>query len=563
MAAHRYWRLRITSTHGGGGPAFAALELRESAGGANLSLTGNGTASASSVINNEDPATSSSGPPKAFDGSNGTAWYSRGDGSFPYWLAWDFGAGNEKDIVHFTAINSSETPVWNANAGAYEYSDDGTVWTQLAVYAGTAGSLASTITVYTPPATGNAFLYSPLLATHAYDADLDEWVPVDVPISPLAAFGAATARLTAPKPTLAFHPGGGMELTSPVPALAFFGAGRAELIAPSATLRAKARSSLGDYSFTGTAPSPTLSAYAGANAELVSPTPTLGITATVVNFGTASVDAPAPLLSASGTVAGTANASLVFGSNLGNYELIGYGGALCSVTLTGKPTVTATGKVGSVGSAALTLPLFELIASGTQHNFGSASLLSPAAKMGGQGQAWIISSAATLTAIGTAVVAATYEAYAVNLLHRADPAVDEVTHYTNFHFTHVIRYQNSYYGVNGTGLYLLEGTTDNNTPIQWAFKTAIDDFGRAEKKTLASAYFGGRFGPASTIQVQSGEKAANSYSHSTPRGATAQNHRQKFGKGVKERYHALAASGVGELELDSIEIEVHNTSRKV
>ena len=85
-----------------------------------------------------------------------------------------------------------------------------------------------------------------------------------------------------------------------------------------------------------------------------------------------------------------------------------------------------------------------------------------------------------LTFIGTAVVAVTYEAYAVNLQHKGtDSPVDEITRYTNFPFERIVRYQNSYFGVAADGLYLLEGTTDHATPattIPWEFKTHLTDF---------------------------------------------------------------------------------------
>ena len=154
----------------------------------------------------------------------------------------------------------------------------------------------------------------------------------------------------------------------------------------------------------------------------------------------------------------------------------------------------------------------------------------------------------------------------MNLKHTPKPGVDpidEATRYTNFPFTHVVRYQNSYYGANSTGLYLLEGTTDDGTDIPWAVKTAMDDFKTPVKKTVAAAYFGGRFGPASTVQLHAGEDTPNTYSFSTPRDALAQNHRQVFGKGVRERYYALGAYGTSELEIDTIELETHNMTRRI
>ncbi len=132
--------------------------------------------------------------------------------------------------------------------------------------------------------------------------------------------------------------------------------------------------------------------------------------------------------------------------------------------------VTRRGFADRITGAAITAPLFKLSASGTAQNYGGASLLAPSPRLGAQAQAWLIAPGATLTAAGTAVVTATYEAYALNLNHppaqRGIPEIDELTRYTNFPFTHIVRYQNSYYGANSTGLYLLEGTTDDGALIE-------------------------------------------------------------------------------------------------
>lgn len=337
----------------------------------------------------------------------------------------------------------------------------------------------------------------------------------------------------------------------------------AYLTAPSPTLSATAHDSTGESAAYLAAPSPTLSAYGGANAGLTAPSPTLSITAMVTNWGTAALSAPSPLLTANGKAGG---AGVAYLTTTDPYNLIGYSGAVCSITLTGKATLQATGTTGSIGGAALTCPLFELTASGTAQNHGSANLLAPAGRMGATAQAWLIAPAGTLTAIGHAVVAVTYEAYAVNLNHkpkRGVEPVDEVTHYTSFPFTQVVRYQNSYFGVAADGLYLLEGTTDAGTPIPYAVKTAVSDFDAAEKKTVLSAYFGGRMGPDMTVTLYAGETSQEAYAFTTPRGQAVQNHREKFARGVKNRYYALGVAGTGEMELDSVELEINKLTRRL
>jgi hypothetical protein len=218
-----------------------------------------------------------------------------------------------------------------------------------------------------------------------------------------------------------------------------------------------------------------------------------------------------------------------------------------------------------LGRAALTLPLFELVATGQTQNHGGANLLMPAARLGATAQAWLTAPSALLTAIGTATVAVTYEAYSVNLSHKTgDPApTDEVTRYTHFPFDRIVRYQGSYFGVAADGLYLLEGTTDDGADIAYAMKTCLDDFGMAEQKTVASAYLAGRLGPNITVTLHAGEDGAQTYEYDTLRGPPAQNHREKFGRGVKNRYFALGLAGTDALELDSIELEINKLTRRI
>jgi len=399
--------------------------------------------------------------------------------------------------------------------------------------------------------------------------------------------GWQAAHLTAPSPVLSFYTGANANSpTAPSPTLSTSGTvtimATAKLKPPKPTLSATGTVTIMATADLTLTDSPTLVSYTGAAAQLRTTTkPSLSAHVTIGSVASASVKPAAPTLSAhtGATVSlqppTPTLAAEVLGGGLADValsvttraKLVGYGGAVCSVTV-GSATLTATGTTGGVASVQATCPLFELTSEATAQNHGGASLVAPSPRLGVQAQAWLTAPSARLTAIGSAVVTATYEAYAVNLGHRPrvtnqELPIDEVTHYTNFPFTHVVRYKNSYYGANSTGLYLLEGTTDDGTAIPWAVKTAMDDFKTPVKKTVAAAYFGGRFGPASTVQLHAGEDTPNTYSFSTPRDALAQNHRQVFGKGVKERYFALGASGTGTVELDTIELETHNMTRRI
>ena len=532
MTAYRYWRLNIASSQGGSGAVYIdALEMRETAGGPNLSITGNGTASAS---------VGGGSAPMAFDGISDDGihgWYSSAQ---VCWIGWDFGVGAAYDIQHLTLDNDKKVGTGMfVKTAMLQGSADGTTWVDRIYVAGT----VSTDPQIFAPRTGSSELTAPA-ATAVF-------------------YGGICVNIPCPVPALHANGGASAAVVCPSQSLALFGGGYAPIAAPKQVIHSSGHNSAGENDAAITAPSPSIAASCGAHADLSAPSPTIALTATATSWGKSVLDAPAPTLAAAGTVSGVGD----FRQPLlaPRPKLIGYGGAVCSITPSSAPTLQASGTAGSTGHAAVSCPLFELTASGTAQNFGGASLLCPSPRLGATLQAYLIAPSAALTAIGSAVVTATDEAYAINLNHApSDQApVDEVTRFTNFPFTHVVRYQNSYFGVAADGLYLLEGTTDDGAAIEYAIRTCPHDFGATQKKTIASAYFGARFGPTATVSVYAGEKAPVAYHYATPRDTRAQNHRQAFGRGIKERYLAVGVTGTDAMQLDSIEFEVGTMKRRI
>jgi hypothetical protein len=521
MTSYRYWKIQIDLIGAGTSNQvnLQGVELRATAGGTNLSYTGNGTASATSTDTTYTAA-------KAFDSDTTTRWLS--SGSSPQSVTWDFGAGNEQSILEVALYNGNSTywaQQFSPYSGKFYCSPDGTNWYLVGAFTGRTNDFSTWTThVITPPGIVTADISAPLAALVGYLGD--------------------TANITAPAATMS----------------AAFGS-FANLVAPAATLYTSAHDSTGENAANITAPAATLVGYLGANAHITAPAATLEATATTENWLTAIITAAAATVEATGSVSGMAQANITAPAA----TLVGYGGMVISVTPTEGATVSASMTAGSVMSADITAPsatltLFDV----TVGSYCSADIIAPAAQMGGSMQAWIIAPGATLTAIGHAVVTATYEAYALNLNHiNTDAAVDEVTRYTNFPFTQIVRYQGSYFGVAADGLYLLEGTTDNGDAIPWEFMTTLSDFKSPFLKTVVSAYFGGRMGPAATVHLQPGEDAAKTYSYATTRSDHAQNYRQKFGRGLDSRYFAVGASGTGTLELDNIELNIQKSNRRI
>lgn len=373
------------------------------------------------------------------------------------------------------------------------------------------------------------------------------------------------AVIAMPAPTLEAT-GSGLpstaELTMPrAAAFGYFG-GNGSASMPRALVSGLGRSSANENNASLTAPTPYSLGYGGASVAAKLPTPLVAIAATFSNNGQLAVVMPAAKVSASGTSANTGRGA----ASMSLPKIVGYGGALASIKIARKFTVSSSATAGAVGRVAAVLPLFEVAASGAAVNTGRANILSPKPYLVNGGIAYALSPIAQVSAIGSAVVTVTYEAYALNLKHNAE-TIDELTRYTNFPFDRIVRYQNSYYGMNSTGLFLLEGTTDfaepTPTPISWSWKTTMTDFGTTQLQTVRWAYFGGRMAPAAQIAIHFGDTASESYAYNTPRDTSAQNYRQEFGRGIKSRYYAFSGQGSGELSLDSINFIIAKLARKV
>lgn len=141
--AHRYWRMLISA--GGGSPSypgFSEIELRSSAGGADL--TGSGTAAASATESGRTPA-------MAVD-DNATTFWATYPAQPPVWWSYDFGVGVAHAIVelHITPRNDA---YYNdgPTTFSWQYSDDGSNWTTQATVAGLVWSSTFPKTIPVPP----------------------------------------------------------------------------------------------------------------------------------------------------------------------------------------------------------------------------------------------------------------------------------------------------------------------------------------------------------------------------------------------------------------------------
>ena len=386
---------------------------------------------------------------------------------------------------------------------------------------------------------------------------------IAAPMQILEMVGNGNFSLTAPMQALALYTGAQSEVTAPMQTLAASFGSKITITAPMQTVRALAHDASNDNATRITAPMQTVTMRGGMAAQLTGPSGTVEAELTGASLFTAAMRAPMPSVSMAGTVSAMMRAALTGPSP----SVRAFTGA--QIALVGPMgAALASGQAGAVGTFTTTCPVFDLRVEMTRQANAQFRLTAPSPTMGeSRLRAALTAPSAQLAFTGYAVVSVTYEAYALNLKHATKNPVDELTRYTNFPFTAIVRFRGAYYGVGTDGLYRLTGTTDYASPtptaIPWAWRTGVGDFGDPAKKTVAAVYFGGRMPSAATVTLYAGEDGGTAYSHTNPRGADAQNYRQKFGKGVKDRYYAIGASGTGALTLDNLEFDIAQLTRRI
>ena len=204
------------------------------------------------------------------------------------------------------------------------------------------------------------------------------------------------------------------------------------------------------------------------------------------------------------------------------------------------------------------VPMATLVASAVSENLLRLTAVVPAATRSG----WVAVNkkvpAARLIGHIVPVVATTRVAYSFTLANSA------MTRYPAYPFIQVLRMGNAYYGVGEDGLYELGGANDNGVAIPWSWETCMSDFGKAEKKTVVSAYLGGYVPQSMTYTIKVGDAPTGTNAHTTTATAVLRNHRQKFGIGRKSRFFAFGLSATqGQVAIESVEFEMASMSRRV
>lgn len=555
--AYRYWRLYITRVKENGVDGAAGnarvLELNlYTAANVKWPLSAMTADSTPSPYVASSTAITAVGREayRAFDGLLGTndRWLS---GTFPAWLKIDLGSAVSLDRIEIVPDESA------IQGGGYVLLDFQFQGSNTGAFAGEQEpvlTLINEVTGWTPNAARSYVLPPPSVI------DVNGVLPAGV----LDAGFGAVLEGTLPMGSLQADFGGRVDSTLPMGTLqANFGASL-DGVLPVGQFDFVAHDSTGENSVDGTLPMGVLAANFGGWVSGTLPMGVLDAYATFTAIITVDGVLPVGVFDFAGT--GTPYAITVDSVLPMGRLQADFGAWVDGVLPVGTLDASATSGASATVDGVLPRGVFDfyVTAGNTITVDGVLPMMVTVASVTVDG----IMPVGVLDAYVTQVIVAAYEAYAVNLNHTLKPGdntapVDEMTRYTNFPFTHIVRYQNSYYGVAADGLYLLDGATDSSVAIPYAVKTCIDDLGAAEKKTISSAYFGGRLGPGATLTLTAGETGAQAYSFTTPRGALAQNHRQKFGKGVKNRYFALGVAGSGVMELDGLELDVDKLTRRI
>lgn len=121
MTAHRYWRVLINWNSFGSNASGVELGFCTAVNGASVATGGTPAASTS---NGSYPVSN------LFDGNTATLWNSSG-GVAGEWVSYDFGSGNNQDIVEVYWTARTDGTYWTLSPTdlAVQYSDDNSTWT--------------------------------------------------------------------------------------------------------------------------------------------------------------------------------------------------------------------------------------------------------------------------------------------------------------------------------------------------------------------------------------------------------------------------------------------------
>lgn len=136
-----------------------------------------------------------------------------------------------------------------------------------------------------------------------------------------------------------------------------------------------------------------------------------------------------------------------------------------------------------------------------------------------------------------------------------------LTRYTQYPFNSFMRVAGRYYGATDTGVYLLEGDTDDGEAIRASLRTGLSNLGTRALKRLPSAYIGYRSNGDLLLKVvianvEDGEREAHCYRLKAVNAQNPREGRVPVGRGLKAVYWDFVLENIdgAAVEIDTIEL---------
>lgn len=270
-----------------------------------------------------------------------------------------------------------------------------------------------------------------------------------------------------------------------------------------------------------------ITAYTGAVMRTELSLLSLDATGTVDNIGRAEINVPSLSLTIYAT-SGKVGKGYLFYRNA--IALVGYGGATSNLK---SPTFTLSGSglTGSIAQSNIVVPDFSITGNIILEEFGSAEILVPSfSAISGIGN--ISYGHYIITASSFGITTLVNDAFIMNISNKA------VTQYTDYPFNSIITAEGLNYGVTDTGLYLLDGDTDDITGvnplgISASFEMHPTNYDSIQTKNIAYCYIQSRSEGQFTVNAVADE-VVKPLSESVSHGRDSlYNWRVQLGRGVK------------------------------
>lgn len=206
--------------------------------------------------------------------------------------------------------------------------------------------------------------------------------------------------------------------------------------------------------------------------------------------------------------------------------------------------VTSTLVTGNVASAAVTAPAAKVVARLSGGSLFTADVTAPAPD------------------VQATLVNALVEAYAAWLMNTAN---SQVTEYTNFEFHSLVEFNGSYYGVSDTGIYELDGLTDDGSNIDAAIEFGITDLDGDVMQRIGRMVVDLRADGNMRLHVKV-DGQVDSYTYVIePLGEGVRPTLVRLGRGLRSRNWQIGLDNIegADFDLDSLDFTHYKLNRRV